>query len=136
MARLARAAIERDAMGFKQAGAEFAVAGFPLIAAHAYHLGGEIDEAQHLYAHCGATAFLAPRESIAAIATAASRLSERESAVARFAADGLSNLAIAEQLSVSKNTVENYLTSIFRKYVLRSRSQIATCLKDNELSGS
>ena len=52
-------------------------------------------------------------------------LSERENDVATYAAEGLSNRAIAQQMFVSVNTVKTHLKQIFRKARLTSRSQLA-----------
>lgn len=62
----------------------------------------------------------------------ASRLSERETQVARLIANGASNKEIAGQLSISERTVKAHLTSIFEKLGLRDRLQLS--LKINGLT--
>lgn len=51
------------------------------------------------------------------------RLTDRERAVLRGMVDGLSNNAIAEQLSLSEGTVKNHLTHIFQKLDVKDRAQ-------------
>ena len=51
-------------------------------------------------------------------------LSRREQDVARLAASGLTNAAIAEQLVVSVRTVESHLYQVFAKLGLRSRTEL------------
>lgn len=55
-------------------------------------------------------------------------LSERERAVLRLLADGMSNKAIARALQVSDNTVKFHLKNIFSKLGVSSRAQAASAL--------
>lgn len=55
----------------------------------------------------------------------ADRLTPREVQVARAVAAGISNRAVAAQLSLSVRTVEVHLTSIFRKLGTSSRTELA-----------
>lgn len=55
-------------------------------------------------------------------------ISARELEVAKLAASGLSNKAIAERLVVSERTVENHLYRVFAKLGVTSRDQIAEAL--------
>jgi len=55
----------------------------------------------------------------------ADRLSEREVDVIRLAAKGMSNKEIAEELQLSKRTVEGHLRSIFNKVGVGSRTEAA-----------
>jgi DNA-binding NarL/FixJ family response regulator len=55
--------------------------------------------------------------------TLTERLTDRERAVLRGMVDGLSNGAIAEQLSLSEGTVKNHLTHIFQKLDVKDRAQ-------------
>jgi DNA-binding NarL/FixJ family response regulator len=62
-------------------------------------------------------------------AGAASRyrgLTQRETEVLRMVAHGLPNKGIATSLRVSEKTVRNYVSRLYRKLALRSRSQLAT----------
>jgi DNA-binding CsgD family transcriptional regulator len=52
-------------------------------------------------------------------------LSPQELAVARLAAQGLTNREIAQSLFVTPRTVEGHLTSVFRKLDLESREGLA-----------
>ena len=61
-------------------------------------------------------------------------LTEREREVATLIGQGKSNAEIAEQLVVSKRTVETYVSSVLSKVGLSSRSQIALWARDKGLS--
>jgi len=64
-------------------------------------------------------------------------LSQRELNVLRMASEGMTNKAIAEQLSVSKRTVDSYFRSIFGKLATTSRIQaINLALKNSWLQSS
>jgi DNA-binding NarL/FixJ family response regulator len=66
-------------------------------------------------------------------ANSLSRLSERERQIAYAVARGLKNRDIAEQLSISENTVKRHLQSIFGKTGARDRLELAV-LALNEVS--
>ncbi|HEV2371819.1 MAG TPA: AAA family ATPase [Streptosporangiaceae bacterium] len=55
-------------------------------------------------------------------------LTESERRVARLAADGLKNREIARGLFITQRTVENHLTSAFRKLGISGRAQLAALL--------
>jgi two-component system nitrate/nitrite response regulator NarL len=52
-------------------------------------------------------------------------LTPRETEVLRLIADGANNVAIGHELSISPNTVKQYVTNIFEKLGVRSRVQAA-----------
>jgi DNA-binding CsgD family transcriptional regulator len=56
---------------------------------------------------------------------AVARLTERERTIASLAADGLSNPEIAEQLFLSRKTVERHMSNALAKLGLRNRTQLA-----------
>ncbi|TFV33975.1 response regulator transcription factor [Streptomyces sp. T1317-0309] len=56
---------------------------------------------------------------------AAEALTPQEARIARLAAEGVSNPGIAEQLYVSRRTVESHLTKIYAKLGVNSRTQLA-----------
>ena len=53
------------------------------------------------------------------------RLSDRERQIAVLVARGLKNRDIAEQLSISENTVKRHMQSIFNKSGARDRLELA-----------
>ena len=59
-------------------------------------------------------------------------LSETELKIARLAADGLTNRAIAAEVFVSPKTVEANLGRVYRKLGIRSRAQLARALEAGE----
>ena len=66
-------------------------------------------------------------------ASSLSRLSDRERQIAYSVARGLKNRDIAQQLSISENTVKRHLQSIFSKTGVRDRLELAV-LALNEVS--
>ena len=65
-------------------------------------------------------------------AAAPTGLSETELKIARLAADGLTNRAIAAEVFVSPKTVEANLGRVYRKLGIRSRAQLARALEAGE----
>ena len=57
-----------------------------------------------------------------------SNLTASELRVARMAAEGMTNRAIAQALFLTENTIETHLRSVFRKAGIHSRSQLARAL--------
>lgn len=66
--------------------------------------------------------FAAPRGQ-AAIAADADRLSDREMGVLKLAAEGMTNMEIANELSLSVRTVQGHLSNIFSKMQVGSRTE-------------
>jgi DNA-binding CsgD family transcriptional regulator/DNA-binding transcriptional ArsR family regulator len=99
----------------------------PLLDALACEIAGDDAAAQRIYSACGALGdvrrLAGPQTSRAT--RAPSDLTRRESEVAVLIADGLSNRAIAERLSVSERTVEHHVAATFGKLGFRSRAQLA-----------
>lgn len=62
-------------------------------------------------------------------------LSPREVDVARLAAVGYTNKAIADELFLSESTVSKHLTRVMRKLRLHSRAAIASHLQDSGVTG-
>jgi DNA-binding NarL/FixJ family response regulator len=65
-------------------------------------------------------------------AHAGPRLTPREREVAALVAQGCSNREIAERLVVGMRTVETHLEHIFTKLGVRSRSEVAVWVVQNE----
>jgi DNA-binding NarL/FixJ family response regulator len=64
----------------------------------------------------------------------ASRLSSREQEVLRLVAEGLTSKQIAQQLFLSRRTVDTHLTSIFNKLGVESRAHaVAVAARDGWL---
>jgi DNA-binding NarL/FixJ family response regulator len=74
-------------------------------------------EALAIYAASGAVA------RMRALSGKSAALSRRESEIAAFIADGLSNRSIAEKLVLSERTVEHHAASIYAKLGVKSRSE-------------
>jgi DNA-binding CsgD family transcriptional regulator len=55
-------------------------------------------------------------------------LTEREKQIAEIAATGVTAAQIAEQLGLSRRTIENHIQHIFRKYGISSREELARSL--------
>jgi DNA-binding NarL/FixJ family response regulator len=90
-----------------------------------------LDEARALFASQGAEAWIDRVDeelSRVAVRRAPDELSATELRIARLAADGLTNQAIAEQVFVSIKTVESNLKRAYRKLDIASRAQLARAL--------
>jgi DNA-binding NarL/FixJ family response regulator len=90
-----------------------------------------LDEARELFALAGAETWLARVDDElgrVAVRRAPEELSATELRIARLAADGLTNQAIAEQVFVSVKTVESNLKRAYRKLGISSRAQLARAL--------
>ena len=90
-----------------------------------------LEEARELFARVGADIWLARVDDElgrVAVRRAPEELSPTELRIARLAADGLSNRAIAEQVFVSVKTVESNLKRAYSKLGISSRAQLARAL--------
>jgi DNA-binding NarL/FixJ family response regulator len=90
-----------------------------------------LDEARELFARQDADMWVARVDEElgrVAVRRAPDELSATELRIARLAADGLSNQAIAEQVFVSVKTVESNLKRAYRKLDISSRAQLARAL--------
>ncbi|MDQ2907841.1 MAG: AAA family ATPase [Candidatus Eremiobacteraeota bacterium] len=129
--RLAVSAVER----FRQLG-------YPLYEARALELCGRGDEALAYYQRSGAVADLrrlgrAPSNRDASASTpTATVLSERERQVADLVANGRTNREIADTLIISIKTVEKHVASIYLKFGLHSRAQLAAFMSGPAANGT
>jgi DNA-binding NarL/FixJ family response regulator len=57
-------------------------------------------------------------------------LSERETEIAGYIVEGLSNRQIAAQLFITEGTVKNYISGIYSKIGINDRNKAIDCLKD------
>jgi DNA-binding NarL/FixJ family response regulator len=90
-----------------------------------------LDEARELFSDQGAETWVARVDDElrrVAVRRAPEELSETELRIARLAADGLTNKAIAEQVFVSVKTVESNLKRAYGKLGISSRAQLARAL--------
>jgi DNA-binding CsgD family transcriptional regulator len=97
-----------------------------------------LDEARDLFAAEGAETWVARVDEElerVAVRRAPEELSATELRIARLAADGLSNQAIAEQVFVSVKTVESNLKRAYRKLDISSRAQLARALDRGDAQG-
>ena len=62
------------------------------------------------------------------------RISEREFTVVQLICEGLTNKEIAQELSISVNTVNNHVANIFSKMEVRSRIDLLKALKEGPWS--
>jgi DNA-binding CsgD family transcriptional regulator/tetratricopeptide (TPR) repeat protein len=108
-----------------QAAEGFANAQRPLLRAAALATAGMPDDARAVLRFCGATKFPEIRWAAAATRHGSTKLTARELEVARLAANGLPNRAIAEALDVSERTVHRHFESIFGKLGIHSRWQLS-----------
>ncbi len=110
------------------AAGDYAALGWPMLEAQALEAAGRPNEALARYEECGAVAHvrrLAPPAPERMASGGNYPLSRSEHAVAQLVTRGLTNMAIADTLSVTPKTVEKHLSSIFVKLEIRSRAQIA-----------
>jgi DNA-binding CsgD family transcriptional regulator len=112
-----------------RAEAEFARAGRPLLEALALDAAALASRARDLRARCGAGIDVHPVWRGAPIdKRLATALTPREAEVARLAARGSPNRAIATALGLSERTVHHHCEAIFSKLGIRSRWQLAPAL--------
>ena len=102
--------------------------GMPLLEAEAYELAEEPARAVALCEKAGAARLprrLGPRSPRRSTAT---QLTAREREVVDVALRGMSNSAIADELSLSERTVEAHLAAAYRKLGVRSRGELISVL--------
>ena len=58
------------------------------------------------------------------VAPEVKRLTDRESQIVRYVADGLRNAEVAQRLSITESTVKSHLNNIFQKLGLRDRVEL------------
>ena len=63
-------------------------------------------------------------------------LTERERAIAQLIAKGASNPEIAQQLFLSRKTVERHVSNVLRKAGVRNRAELAARVGELEVEGA
>jgi DNA-binding NarL/FixJ family response regulator len=63
-------------------------------------------------------------------------LTDREHAIARLIAAGASNPEIAQQLFLSRKTVERHVSNVLKKAGVRNRTELAARVADLEVEGA
>jgi DNA-binding NarL/FixJ family response regulator len=107
----------------QRAAAGFAVIGWPVYEALALEAAGEQRAAQRIRERIGYLRKIMPQSS-STDTSIESILTRREGEIAQLVADGSTNREIAANLSVSVSLVEKYLSSIYGKLAITSRSQL------------
>ncbi len=133
-ARLARRRHAADAKSLaRDAAARFEVIGWPWERAQALEVGGRSAEALELYRRHGFLRHareLEQRRRRIRHRAGKQILTPRELEVARLAAEGKSNRAIADQLFIGERTVETHIAAIFDRFDLTSRRELTALLED------
>jgi len=119
-----------------QAEGEFAREGRPLMQALALDAAGLANRARALRSRCGARidAMHPVWGGTPIHKRLATVLTPRESEVARLAARGETNRAIATTLGLSERTVHHHCESIFSKLGIRSRWQLLPALDHGQIA--
>ncbi len=105
--------------------------GMPLLEAEAYELAEQPARTVALCETIGALRLarrLGPRPKRRSSAT---QLTTREREIVDVALRGLSNSAIAGELSLSERTVEAHLAAAYRKLGVRSRGELISVLRNS-----
>ncbi len=113
----------------------FGALGWPLFEAFALEHAGCREAALAIYLRCGATGS-ARRLEVQGMGDrgngALQMLTARERELALLIAAGKPNRAAAAELSITEKAVEKYLTSIYAKFGLKSRSQLAALVASSQ----
>lgn len=132
VARLQRNAIAKSHAA--NAAAKFEAIGWPWERAQALELASRYADALTLYLNHGylrhARDLERTRRRVRHRA-GTDRLTEREAEIARLAAQGMSNRAIAAQLFIGERTIETHIAAIFDRFDLTSRTQLQALLDDS-----
>lgn len=115
---------ERAQSCARSAAAAFDRMGWPAMAARCLEVAGDAALALRLYRELGRAVDVRRLER-AALRDGTGMLSPREREVARLIAAGKNNRSAALELAITPKAVEKYLTSIYRKLGLSSRTQLA-----------
>lgn len=138
MSRHAAAAVERDAGEAEQAAVLFLAAGATLLACEASHRAARLYlnngipiSARRCHARWALQARYAGARTpeLAGSPKVPERLTRRELEIARAAASGRSSAAIADRLVLSVRTVDNHLSSIYRKLQVDGREELRELLE-------
>ncbi len=130
IARSSRAPRAKSLAG--EAAAAFETIGWPWEEAQSLEVAGRSAEALAIYRRHGFTRHaraLERRRRRIRHRAGSHELTPREYEVARLAAQGKSNRAIAEQLFIGERTVETHIAAIFDRFELTSRRELAALLE-------
>jgi len=119
----------------REAARRFGALGWPMREALALELADDAASALAIYRRIGAAADVRRLERDVERGAVAV-LSPQERALARLVADGKNNREAAEVLCVSLKAVEKYLTSIYRKLGISSRTQLTGFVLSGRDAGS
>jgi DNA-binding NarL/FixJ family response regulator len=126
----ARGDVDRAQACARAAAGAFQRMGWPAMSATCLETAGDAALALRLYRELG-RAIDVRRLEYAASRDGTGTLSPREREVARLIAGGKNNRTAALELAITPKAVEKYLTSIYRKLGLSSRTQLAAYVTAN-----
>ena len=112
----------------KVAAARLRSVGMPLLEAEAYELADEPGRAVALCERIGALRHVRRLGSRSHGRPVTTQLTAREREIVDYALRGLSNSAIADELSLSERTVEAHVAAAYRKLGIRSRRELFSAL--------
>jgi DNA-binding CsgD family transcriptional regulator len=123
------AALERASTGLESVGALLLAAEAAAEAAHAHRRSGHVDSARRAAARAIALADQCKGATTPTLDSLESPgLTPRQRKIATMAARGMSDEGIAEQLTLSKRTVQNHLAQVYRKLGVHGRTELSDVL--------
>jgi DNA-binding CsgD family transcriptional regulator len=127
---------EQDALRLAlEAARSYRALRWPLMEARALEVAERVQDARDIYERCGAikdVARISPASEALRPKPLERMLTDRERSIAALIGRGQTNAQIGDQLAISIKTVEKHVSSIFAKFGVRNRVQIAALLAPGE----